>query len=250
MTGRSDHPRRGSVIVRDGVPYGDPSSTLSLLPAAAQGEWLFRHRDAFTGRALDLGCGNQPYRIWYETLVDQVVCFDPVATAGVHVVGLAESLPFADCVFDFILASEVLEHVDNAENACAEMFRVLRPGGEILVTVPFIYPVHEAPYDHRRFTQFGLIGILERKGFQSLDVMAKGGLGVLGAHWAMMTTIAGADSLAKKFGRRLLLNEVTWFRRFLIRAQESAIRRGIAVEVGGSSAWASLGYMIRARKPS
>lgn len=242
--------RRGQVRIERGIPYADPDRTLSLLPAAAQGEWMASNRDAFAGDLLDLGCGNQPYRTWYESLATTCVAYDVAATPGVDVVGVAELLPFRDQAFDTVFATEVLEHVDNAEQAVAEIARVLRPGGIALVTVPFIYPVHEAPHDHRRFTQFGLVALMERNGLSVVNIQAKGGLLVLAGHWAMLTGLATAASLGARLGRPFDPARPSLIRTGLVTLQTAVIRRGVSKDVVGSAAWASLGFMVRAERVS
>ena len=54
--------------------------------------------------------------------------------------GDARQLPFADGAFDRVIASEVMEHIDDDDTAMAELTRVLRPGGTIAVTVPSLFP--------------------------------------------------------------------------------------------------------------
>ena len=107
----------------------------------------------------------------------------------------AEGLPFRSGSFDVVLATEVLEHVTDAEAAAEEIRRVLRPGGSLLATVPFIYPVHEAPYDFRRFTHHGLRSLVERHGFVDATVSPKGGVGLLATHFAIGGLVQVLDRL-------------------------------------------------------
>src|SRR5207249_343731 len=117
----------------------------SLLPGAAIGEWLADVRGVFTGRLLDAGAGNQPYREWYAPLVREVVAVDAAPIEGLSALAVADRLPFADGSFDTVLSTQVWEHVEDPGMAAREAFRVLRPGGHLVVTVPFVYPTHEAP---------------------------------------------------------------------------------------------------------
>ena len=68
--------------------------------------------------------------------------------------------------FDFVLCTEVLEHVSEPRRVCAELHRVLRPGGQILVTVPFVGELHEEPHDYHRFTSHGIEATLADAGFE------------------------------------------------------------------------------------
>jgi SAM-dependent methyltransferase len=241
LDGARERHRQGAAQLRDGVPYSDSASTLSLLPGAAIGQWLAAQVGLLQGRLLDNGCGNQPYRQWYEPHVDDVITLDATVGEGVAVLGFADRLPFADRTFDTVLATEVFEHVEDAERATAEMFRVLRPGGHALVTVPFLYPTHEAPYDFRRFTHFGLGDLLRRHGFDVLDIQAKGGPGLLFAHYGVL-------ALTQALGARV---QHPRLRRLIAQPQESFVhRRQVHRAASGRSGIMSLGYMAAARRPA
>jgi SAM-dependent methyltransferase len=232
--------RQGAVRIVDGIPYADSSSTLSLLPGAAVGQFLAGQTGLLRGRLLDNGCGNQPFRPWYEPHVDEVITLDAAPGEGVAILGFADRLPFADRTFDTVLATEVLEHVENVERAAAELFRVLRPGGHALVTVPYLYPTHEAPYDFRRFTHFGLADLLKRNGFEVLTLQAKGGPAIMMAHYAVLAITQALGARIDKPGLRRLLSA----------PQEAfAHRRQVQRDATGRSAIISLGYMAAARRP-
>lgn len=218
------------------------------------GEWLDQNRHAVKGVLLDAGCGNQPFADWYHPLVERVVALDAAPLEGVSVVGFADQLPFAEGSFDTVLCTEVLEHVANAEYACAELFRVLRPGGYLVVTVPYLYPTHEAPYDFRRFTHYGLRSLLERHGFEVVALDAKGGPVLLVAHFAVLAVQGALDALGRLIGlRRRKATELPVVRRALAAPLEAGIavrrRRRTRRGVGGLAARASLGYMALARRP-
>jgi SAM-dependent methyltransferase len=112
---------------------------------------------------LDIGCANSPYSHYFPNRVG----FDIVPGPGVDVVGDAHSLPFPDASFEQILCTEVLEHLHTPEQAIAEMHRVLKPGGIILLTTRFIFPIHDAPHDYYRYTKYGL-----RHLFRDWDIMS------------------------------------------------------------------------------
>lgn len=120
-------------------------------------------------RILDAGAGQSPYRGLFEHC-DYATHDWPASpherASEADVVGDLCALPVADASFDAILCTEVLEHVATPELASRELRRVLRPGGQLLVTVPFVAQLHEEPYDHSRFTSYGIRGLLERGGFE------------------------------------------------------------------------------------
>ena len=63
-------------------------------------------------------------------------------------------------------ANQVLEHVFNPDEFLGEIVRVLKPGGKLLLTVPFVWDEHEQPYDYARYSSFGLRALLEKQGFK------------------------------------------------------------------------------------
>jgi len=75
---------------------------------------------------------------------------------------------FADQSVDVIFMVEVLEHVKTPQLALDEMHRVLKPGGRLFLSTPFILPIHDAPYDFYRYTQFGLAHLC--RGFQDVSI--------------------------------------------------------------------------------
>ena len=78
------------------------------------------------------------------------------------VVGDACSCPFVENAFDAVVISEVLEHVHSPSDALASIHRILRTDGLIILTVPFILPMHDRPCDYFRFTEHGLKMLLAR----------------------------------------------------------------------------------------
>jgi SAM-dependent methyltransferase len=120
------------------------------------------------GKLLDFGCGSKPYEKLFKNLNDYV---------GVEVAGNKEnlksdiyydgiSLPFADNTFDSILCTEVFEHVEQLDEVIFELYRILKPGGRMIVTTPFMCMEHEMPYDFRRFTLNGLTNLIKKKNFK------------------------------------------------------------------------------------
>lgn len=105
--------------------------------------------DAYT---LDLGCANSPY----SKLFPNRFGVDVKEGKGVDVVADAHELPLPDEKFEQIVATEVLEHLHTPEVAIKEMTRVLKPGGRLILTTRFIFPLHDTPHDYYRYTKYGL----------------------------------------------------------------------------------------------
>jgi len=92
---------------------------------------------------------------------------------GSDVVADIRALPFLDASLDGILCEVVLEHVPDVLPALAEIERVLRPGGRVYLTLPFIWPYHASPHDYRRWTVSGVAH--ELRGFESIAQGLAGG---------------------------------------------------------------------------
>lgn len=135
-------------------------------------------RDRSHGRVLDLGCADCRARDWLVNC--QYVGLDYPLTArdlyGTRpdVFGDGAALPFADASFDTVLLLDVLEHVADADAVLHEIARVLRPRGRVLISMPFLYPVHDAPHDYRRYTSHGLMERVRRAGLKPQAALAWG----------------------------------------------------------------------------
>ena len=116
--------------------------------------------DAF---ALEIGCGHYDHRPYFPQLPLRRLDID--AKHGPSVVGDGHRLPLADDTVDVALALSVLEHVHDPYQVVRETFRIMKPGGRVLVWVPFFFGVHAFPGDVSRFTEEGLRICFERAGF-------------------------------------------------------------------------------------
>lgn len=122
-----------------------------------------------TGRCMDFGCGIQPYRkmLPVKEYVGVEIESDNKIRGVIYYDG--HTLPFKDESFDSIISSEVFEHIDNIDEIVIELKRVLKTGGVMLLTVPFVYPKHCWPYDFRRYTTKGLKKLLTNAGFACIE---------------------------------------------------------------------------------
>lgn len=189
------------------------------------------------GRLLDLGCGKAPLFGIYRELVTEVTGLDwggsyHEALYADITADLNEPLPLPDEGFDTILSTSVLEHVRRPELAFDEITRVLAPGGTAIIAVPFLYPLHEVPYDYYRFTRYCLDEMCTERGLTVLELEPFGGLGE-----------AVCDMLAKALRRRRILCRVAvaCFQ-FTLRLARRFRRRKEGIETH------PLGYILAARK--
>jgi SAM-dependent methyltransferase len=124
---------------------------------------------------LDLGCGNRPYKCHYPEGVALGADIVQSSTGCVDVVlESCGKLPFEDNYFQTILCTQVLQHVENAYHLLHEAHRVLRPGGKMILTCPFIWELHERPHDYLRFSEYWLTKNLCDTGF-ALELLERQG---------------------------------------------------------------------------
>jgi ubiquinone/menaquinone biosynthesis C-methylase UbiE len=78
---------------------------------------------------------------------------------------------FDDNTFDVIVCAEVLEHVKNPFVAVNEIMRVLKPGGVLIGSTPFIFPIHDEPNDYFRYTRYGILNLFNN--FDLLNIVER-----------------------------------------------------------------------------
>lgn len=129
-----------------------------------------------SGDVLDFGCGSKPYEKLFSKStkyigVDILTSGHDHRNSKVDVYYDGISLPFPDNAFDNIICFEVFEHLPNVEVILVEFIRILKPKGRIYLTIPFMYPEHEMPYDFQRWTRSGIRNILSANNFDVIQIV-------------------------------------------------------------------------------
>lgn len=134
---------------------------------------LREYAPRLSGEVLDFGCGTGPYRALLTSASGYIGleydCLENRENKRADIYYDGVTIPLDDASIDSVLSTQTLEHVPNPEVVVSEWARVLRPGGHLLVSVPFMWPEHEMPYDFQRYTTNGLRNILQSSGFMVLS---------------------------------------------------------------------------------
>jgi SAM-dependent methyltransferase len=144
--------------------------------------WLDMRAELATvsGTLLDVGCGAQVFR----SLLPRSVRYRGIDTQdakerfGYEVPDTdyyeGEDWQVPSASVDAVLCTEVLEHIDAPLPFLQRIFAVLRPGGRLILTVPFAARWHFIPYDYWRYTPSSLRLLLTGSGFERVRVTARG----------------------------------------------------------------------------
>lgn len=134
------------------------------------------------GHLLDIGCGTKPYKTLLAPYVSEHAGVDHEDTlhdkSNIDLFGTTYNIPVSDASFDSAICTAVLEHLEEPEQALRECYRVLKPGGVAVYSVPFIWHLHEEPRDFYRFSKYGLKYLFEKVGFEIVELKALSGFWV------------------------------------------------------------------------
>lgn len=193
------------------------------------------------GNLLDLGCGKVPLYEVYKNYITKNICVDWQNSLheNIHldyISDLNKSLPIEDNIFKSIILSDVLEHIREPYNLWLEMYRILAPGGILMMNVPFFYWLHEEPYDFFRYTKHALNYMAEKSGFEIIKLEPTGGapeiLADIAAKLTKKLPFIGA------FGAKTI-QKITWF----------FIKSNFGKRISTSTAQTfPLGYVLIAKK--
>ena len=148
-------------------------------------QWLLGSRrinpviPQLTGIVLDVGCADR----WVEPYISRTARYigldypptgDALYRAKADLFADAAALPLKDGSVAAIICLEVLEHVRDHQAALREFNRVLKPKGQLILSMPFMYPTHDAPHDYQRLTEYGLVRDIQAAGLEMVDLQKRG----------------------------------------------------------------------------
>jgi SAM-dependent methyltransferase len=154
---------------------------------------------------LDVGCGNKPYADLFRGYNYKGIDCTTVNSSP-DIIGEATNIPVESNTVDIVFSTQVIEHISEPKDMIKECYRVLKPGGFLILTGPFYWPLHEEPYDFYRFTKYGFEYLLQNAGFSEWDIISDGG------SWAKIFLSINLKMQSKLLiGFRILLNLVGEF---------------------------------------
>lgn len=163
------------------------------------------------GHIYDLGCGEMPYRDWFMKYAESYTGIDWSNT--LHdlkadiVADLNKNLPIDDQVADVIICLSVMEHLCEPLNMLCEAYRILKDDGVMILQVPFMWWVHEAPYDYFRFTKYGLIYLFQKAGFTDIEVYSQTGFWTM---WFLKLNYQSTKLIRGPYILRKIIALVLW----------------------------------------
>lgn len=126
------------------------------------GEW----KSLLKGKVLNAGAGWRDIsRLVEGELINQDIIWPGDERTNIQIYSPLHQIPVESNYFDAILCIAVPEHVENPEEVVPELCRVLKPGGHLILEVPFLQPEHKVPTDYQRYTKDGLVRLVSHHGF-------------------------------------------------------------------------------------
>lgn len=202
---------------------------------------LFLQKYATSEQALDIGCGDVPS---YAKLFPNRIEMDADPARNPKIVAPIEAIPLPENSQHTVLCIEVIEHVIDPRLAAAELYRVLKPNGRLILSTRFVYPLHDIPGDYWRYTKFGLRHLFPEDKWIIDELMPEtdsfSAIAALVQRLGFQTELKGG-----KFTKLLVYGLAELLRPldFLVKAQYGDIKR-----TSKTDAILATGYYLAARK--
>lgn len=158
-----------------------------------------RHAD---GLVLDCGCGRR------QTYFHNVINYEIVDYDTTDVIGVGEKLPFKDNTFDAVISIAVLEHVRDPFICAKEISRVLKPGGELLCSIPFMQPYHGYPHHYFNTTHQGIQRLFEDELNIGEVTIPAVGHPAYALHWFLSSWARGLTPVLKEHFMKMPIGDI------------------------------------------
>lgn len=160
----------------------------TVLPQAI-GRLIERLQLVHASRVLDFGCADQPYRNFFSDDVKYIGADLQGNALAEVVIDAGGRLGVDDNTVDAVLSTQVLEHVGDPAVYLSESLRVLKPGGQLLLSTHGMMVLHRDPVDYWRWTSDGLRHAIEQAGFEVIHFEGLMGLGATGVQFLQDATV-------------------------------------------------------------
>lgn len=193
-----------------------------------------------SGDVIDLGCGLTPYRRYLPPEVKLYHTLDLHPRIDeITYIGDVQNMPMvANSSYDSALCFEVLEHLPHPFAALQEIYRILRPRGTLILSVPHLSRLHDQPHDYFRFTHYGIKTLLHEAGFEVVTIVPKGGLLAFLGHQLSTAVLCTSWTIP-------IIHQIGW----LINKWAITLLTYVIDQWTQNSRLFALGYIAVARKP-
>ena len=119
-------------------------------------------------RVLDAGAGDCPYRSYFSHAHYEStdLCHVEKNYSCISYICDLKNIPIKSDCYDLVFCSQTLEHVPEPKEVVDELFRVLKPNGQLWLTAPLFFAEHEIPFDYYRYTRYGLKYLIQDAGYK------------------------------------------------------------------------------------
>jgi SAM-dependent methyltransferase len=168
-------------------------------------EFIDKHGDRFHGKLIDIGSGNKPYMNYFRHV--EYIGVD-IANEGADIIANAKLLPIESDSIDVVLCNQLIEHDPEPHKIVAEIHRILKEGGALILSAPQMGRLHGEPNDYYRYTKWGLKCLLERNGMKIEIIESHGGIfRALGSHLNLfIIDYLGRSKYVKSILRYIFVN--------------------------------------------
>lgn len=200
---------------------------------------VFLRTHASSKKTLDIGSRKGKHSAYFPN----ITTIDINPDHGPDIVADAHALPFPDASYEVVICSEVLEHVKDPAQVLRELRRVLVPGGLLLLSTRFLFPIHEAPDDRWRFTQYNLRELfVDWKDVElEADTKPMTTIGCLLERLVWQTDFVFPNKIIK--GLLMLLARLFMLCDFMVIRQYGDVTKGVEVDTAFTT-----GFYITAKK--
>lgn len=137
-------------------------------------KWLESYSKYYKGTLVDLGCGEAPHKNYFLQYVDKYIGVDWTNTLHNSKADIVSNLnvkiELEDNYADTIVSLSVMEHLCEPQTFLNESYRILKKDGTIILGVPWMWWIHEAPHDYFRYTPYGLKYMFKKTGYKDIHI--------------------------------------------------------------------------------